>query len=804
MVKLVGLLIIIFSAFTGILLQAQTGKVNMYHKGWIDFNKNGIKDIFEDPLQPVNKRVEDLLSQMTLEEKTCQMTTLYGFGRVLKDEQPAPEWKNQIWKDGIGNIDEMLNNVAYKPEAATTFSYPYSKHAIAINAVQRWFVEETRLGIPVDFTTEGIRGLCHDRATSFPSQIGQGSTWNKQLIYKIGRITGREARVLGYTNVYAPILDVSQDPRWGRVVETYGEDPFLIGQLGKQMVLGLQEEKVVSSPKHFAVYSIPKGGRDGNARTDPKVAPREMQQMYLYPFKIAIKDAGALGVMASYNDYDGIPVIASRYFLTDILRKEWGFKGYVVSDSRAVEYVWNKHHTAPDYKDAIRQVVEAGLNIRTDFTMPEEYTIPLREVVKEGKLSISVVNQRVKEILRVKFILGLFDQPYVPDPSYADKLVRNDDAVRTSLQACRESVVLLKNDNNLLPFDKTKLKSILVTGPAATEITPFIGRYGPSNLNVISMLEGLKKIAGTGVTISYSKGCNTYDNDWPASEILPAPPEPDEQAMINEAVSKASSVDAIVICLGDNEQTVGEGRSRTSLELPGHQLDLLKALYETGKPIVVVLINGRPITINWANKYVPAILETWFPGEYGGLTVAEALFGLYNPGGKLPITFPKTVGQIPHNFPAKPGAQADEPEQEPYGSGRTSIVGQLYPFGFGLSYTTFEYSNLIIVPREEYNQGIVMVSVDIKNTGKMGGDEVVQLYLHDKASSTTQYEKILRGFERVHLEPGEVRTINFTLQPDDLAILDRNMNWTVEPGEFEVLIGSSSVDIRLKDSFLIK
>ena len=791
--------------FPGLLItnKAQIKQGIIYHKGWVDFNKNGRKDIYEDPEQPIEKRVDDLLAQMNIDEKTCQMATLYGFGRVLKDELPTPGWKTEIWKDGIGNIDEQLNGVAYHPLAVTKRSFPYSKHAEAINIIQEWFVEETRLGIPVDFTNEGIRGLCHDRATSFPSQIGIGSTWDRELVRKIGNITGREARVLGYTNVYAPILDVAQDPRWGRVVETYGEDPFLVGQLGKQMVLGLQEERVVSTCKHFAVYSIPKGGRDGNARTDPKVSPREMLQMYLYPFKIAVKDAGAMGVMASYNDYDGIPVIASSYFLTDILRNQWGFKGYVVSDSRAVEFVSEKHFVAPNYKHAISQVVNAGLNIRTDFTPPKDYILPLRDAIKDGLLSEQTINERVREILYVKFWLGLFDQPYINDPKVADETVRKEDAMQTSLRACREAMVLLKNENNILPLDKKKFNSILITGPGATETTPFISRYGPSNLKVISMLDGMKKVAYDEVAIFYAKGCNTFDDDWPECEILPDQPPIAEQSLINEAVAKADSVDAIIAFMGDNEETVGEGRSRTSLDLPGHQLDLLKALYATGKPVILVLINGRPATVNWANRYVPAILETWFPGELGGQAVAEALFGLYNPGGKLSITFPRTVGQIPHNFPVKPRAQADEPEKGLYGSGKTSIVGQLYPFGFGLSYTTFDYSDLGISPEKQTAKGDVTVNVTVMNSGKMAGDEIVQLYLHDKVSSVTQYVKLLRGFERVHLQPGEKKTLTFTLHPDNLALYDREMKWTVEPGEFDVMVGSSSQDIRLNGSFEI-
>lgn len=777
-------------------------RAEIYRSGWIDFNKNGRKDVYEDSSAPIEKRIDDLLSQMTLEEKTCQLATLYGYGRVLKDELPTPEWKNKIWKDGIGNIDEHLNSLAYHPQARSQYSYPYSKHAEAINSVQRWFIEETRLGIPVDFTNEGLHGLNHDRATAFSGQINTGSAWDKELIGRIGHIVGREAKALGYTNVYSPILDIARDPRWGRTVETYGEDPYLVSMLGKEMVKGLQDERIVSTLKHFAVYSAPKGGRDGNARTDPHITFREMQQLYLAPFRVAVRDAGALGVMSSYNDYDGVPVTASHYFLTEILREQWGFRGYVVSDSAAVEFIYRKHHVAPDYRDAVRQAIEAGLNIRTDFTPPDDYILPIRELVREGRLSMQTVDARVRDVLRVKFWLGLFDNPYV-DAQKAEQIVRTKDALETSLRASRESLVLLKNANNLLPLDKNKIKSILVTGPNAAEVNHSISRYGPSNINVISALEGIKKFVSPNIEVKYAKGCKIIDSRFPESEILPEPPDAGEQKMIDEAVALAKTTDVAVVVLGEDNDMVGEGRSRTSLDLPGHQLDLLKAIQATGKPTILILINGRPLTINWADRHVPAIIEAWFPGEFGGQAIAEVLFGAYNPGGKLSITFPKSIGQIPFNFPYKPASQADEPKRGFNGEGKAQVQGALYPFGYGLSYTTFEYSNLKILPEKQRPAGEISVSVDVRNTGHRDGDEIVQLYLSDKVSSVTVYEKQLRGFERVHLKPGEKQTVAFTLQPDDLALLDRNMNWTVEPGEFELMIGSSSQNIHLRKPFEI-
>ncbi|MBS1567407.1 MAG: glycoside hydrolase family 3 C-terminal domain-containing protein [Bacteroidetes bacterium] len=776
---------------------------NIYNKGWIDFNKNGKKDVYEDPSQPIEKRIADLIAQMTVEEKTCQMVTLYGYGRVLKDEMPTPAWKNALWKDGIANIDEELNSLPFHPEATTQYSFPFSKHAEAINTVQRWFVEETRLGIPVDFTNEGVHGLTHDRATPLPAPISIGSTWDKDLVRRAGRTEGREAKALGYTNIYAPILDLARDPRWGRVVECYGEDPFLVAELGKQMTLGIQEMGVASTLKHFAVYSVPKGGRDGNARTDPHVAPRELHELYLYPFKRVIQEAGALGVMSSYNDWDGVPVSASHYFLTELLRQQYGFRGYVVSDSKAVEFVSSKHHVAPDYKDAVRQVVEAGLNVRTDFTMPEDYVNPLRELIKEGSLSMKTIDERVADVLRVKFVLGLFDQPYVSDTKKADAEVHTKEDEELALQMNSESLVLLKNNNNILPLDLSRIKNILVTGPLADAQNYAVSRYGPSNNPVTNVLTGLKNYAGKTAHIEYSKGCDIVDATWPESEIIPTELTAEEQKSIDDAVNKAKQSDVVIAVVGEDEKRVGESLSRTGLGLPGRQLQLLQALHKTGKPIVVVLINGQPLTINWENRYMDAILEAWFPGATGGVAIAETLFGLYNPGGHLSVTFPKTTGQIEMNFPFKPASHAGQPGDGPNGYGKTAVVGPLYPFGYGLSYTSFAYSNLLVSPLKQNPQGDISVSVDVTNTGKRKGDEVVQLYVKDKVSSVIIYETQLRGFERITLAPGEKKTVHFTLHPDDLMLLDKNMNWTVEPGDFEVLLGSSSADIKASAGFSI-
>ena len=775
-------------------------KSEMYHKGWIDFNKNGIKDIYEDPAATLDARIENLLQQMTLEEKTCQMVTLYGYKRVLKDALPTPEWKQMLWKDGIGAIDEHLNGFQQwgLPPSDNENVWPASRHAWALNEIQRFFVEDTRLGIPVDFTNEGIRGVESYKATNFPTQLGLGHTWNRELIRQVGLITGREARMLGYTNVYAPILDVGRDQRWGRYEEVYGESPYLVAELGIEMVRGLQHNhQVAATAKHFAAYSNNKGAREGMARVDPQMPPREVENIHIYPFKRVIREAGLLGVMSSYNDYDGIPIQGSYYWLTTRLRKEMGFRGYVVSDSDAVGYLYTKHNTAKDMKEAVRQSVEAGLNVRCTFRSPDSFVLPLRELVKEGGLSEEVINDRVRDILRVKFLIGLFDAPYQTDLAGADDEVEKEANEAVALQASRESIVLLKNTDNTLPLNIDKIKKIAVCGPNADEEGYALTHYGPLAVEVTTVLEGIREKAQGKAEVLYTKGCNLVDAHWPESEIMEYPLTPDEQTEIDRAVANARQADVAVVVLGGGQRTCGENKSRTSLELPGHQLKLLQAVQATGKPVILILINGRPLSVNWADKFVPAILEAWYPGSKGGTAVADILFGDYNPGGKLTVTFPKTVGQIPFNFPYKPASQIDGGKNPGPDGNMSRINGALYPFGYGLSYTTFEYSDLEITPKVITPNQKATVRLKITNTGKRAGDEVVQLYTRDILSSVTTYEKNLAGFERIHLKPGESKEIVFTLDRKHLELLNADMKWTVEPGEFAIMAGASSEDIRL-------
>ncbi len=768
----------------------------IYHEGWIDFDKNGVKDPYEDPTLAVEARVADLLARMTVEEKTAQMVTLYGFGRVLKDELPTEKWATSFWKDGIGNIDEQMNgNTGWTNNLpAPHYDLPYSLHAKALNDIQRFFVEETRLGVPADMTNEGIRGLLHSKATSFPAQLGVASAFDRELVRGIGRVTGAEARALGYTNVYSPILECARDPRWGRIIESYGEDPFLVSELGVEEVRGIQEEHVVSTLKHFAVYSVPQGGRDGEARTNPQVTWRDVQTIFLAPFRRAVRDGGALGVMCSYNDYDGVPITGNHQFLTDILRTEFGFKGYVVSDSGAVEFIFRKHRVATSPADAVRQAVAAGMNIRTDFTQPEVYAKLLREDIASGALPMSVIDERVREILRVKFWLGLFDQPYVADPAAADKIVRAPASLALADRAARESIVLLKNEGGALPLQKSALKKILVAGPLANDPHAWWSRYAPQKLDFVTPFAGLAAKLGADVEVRYAEGVAVKDEHFPESDVLKEPPSEKVRAGIAAAVAAAQDVDLIIAALGKNDELCRESGGRTSLELPGYQEELLEALHATGKPVVLVLSSGRPLSVNWAVKHVPAILEMWLAPEQGGTALADVLFGDTNPSGRLPVTFPRSVGQIPINFPVHPGAQSKDPGM---------VTGPLFPFGFGLSYTKFTFANLNVSPTRTGAGSTIEVTCDVTNAGERAGDEVVQLYLRDDYSTVTTWEKELRGFARVSLAPGETKPVKFTITPEHMQLYDREGKWTIEPGGFTVFVGASSEDLRLTGKFVI-
>ena len=778
------------------LLLARTS-ADIYQNGWIDFNKNGRKDVYEDPNQPVESRARNLLGQMTVEEKTCQLVTLYGYKRILKDDLPQASWKTALWKDGVGAIDEHLNGFPYAPaqrdgkEPKQPYLWDVGEHALALQTVQKWFVEETRLGIPVDFTNEGIRGVENTIATCFPTQLGLGTTWNRGLVRRVGEITGREAWLLGYTNVYTPILDVGRDARWGRCEEVYGEDPYLVSELGAEMVRGVQSKGVASTGKHFAVYGQNKAGREGQSRTDPQVSPFDVENIHLPPWRAAAA-AGMMGVMSSYNDYSGEPVSGSSYWLTERLRNEFRFNGYIVSDSEAVEYLYDKHRVAGDINEAVRLAATAGLNVRCTFREPETYVMPLRELIRTKRLDMSIVDARVTEVLRVKFRLGLFDNPLRANPDQARQEVNSQASQSIALQAARESLVLLKNSGQRLPLKWADYASIAVIGPNANDPRYALSHYGPSGVEVSTVLGALReRFSGT---IRSALGCTHKDAGWPESEILPTPLTGPERAAIDQAVEAAKSSDLVIAVLGDMSwETVGENKSRTDLRLPGRQQILLEALQATGKPVVLIVIAGRPMSIVWADRNIDSILWSWFPGAEGGQAVCDALDGTVNPSGKLTMTFPKTVGQLPLNFPSKPSANLESGRGH-FGNpveskGWAGVQGALYPFGYGLSYTKYSYSDL----RTSKTPTGWNVTVQVKNEGDREGEEVAQLYIRPSVTSVTRYEQTLAGFQRVRLQPGQSKLVTFELTDQSFGYWAAPRKFIVPPGTYEVQVGGSCV-----------
>ena len=729
------------------------------------------------------------------------MGTIYGYKRVLKDPAPTEKWKTEVWKDGIGNIDEHCNGVRGELEYTE-----WAEHGELLNTIQRWFIEETRLGVPVDFTNEGIRGVCHSYASNFPTQIGVGATWDKELVRRIGEITGKEGKALGYSNIYSPILDVVRDPRWGRTVECYGESPYLVGELGKQQCLGIQSQGMASTIKHFATYSTPNGGRDGKARTDPQIPFRDMHQILMHPFEKVIKEAQPWGAMSSYNTYDGVPVTGSPYFLTELLRDTYGFKGYVVSDSGAVTRLEAQHKTAADWETAIVDAVKAGLNVRTNFQDTKKFVIPLRKVVAEGRISEETINQRVADVLRVKFELGLFDTPFV-DSEKAKDIIHTAENEAATLEAARKSLVLLKNDG-ILPLDPGAYKTILATGPCAADAVPMISRYGPGASPVITPLAGLENFFGDKAEILHAKGCHYFDQQFPLSDVLREDPDAEAQAAIDEALKLAEKSDLIIAYVGDTHDTVGESKTRLSLDLPGHQTLLVRELAKTGKPVIVVLMPGRAVSCNWIEQNIHGVICAWHGGEKVGQAITEALFGDYNPGGKLPITFPKSAGQIPLAIPHRNGAWGGQSKgHDPNGWGTSRVQGPLYHLGHGLSYTTFEYGELSVTPENPTADDEITITCDVTNSGDRDGDNVVQLYVKDEVGSIAPFSKMLRGFERVPLKAGETKTVTFKINPKrDLKMLDLENNWIVEPGLFTASVSESSSieDVKQTGQFTIK
>ena len=721
---------------------------------------NDTSPLYRQASAPVEKRIDDLLRQMTLEEKARQLD-LYAAAGTLEDKHTG---KDHVATDAAflpGKAQEMWGSLGV---GGIHDVYPTSLQS---NAIQNWVIAHNRLGIPALFIEEGLHGF--DTGTVFPAPINLAATWNPDLARRTGSAIAAEARSTGVGMILAPVLDLAREPRWGRIEEDFGEDPFLTGQMGLAYVQGAQgdslstDHTLVAEPKHFAGHGSPEGGTN----TSPvHMGERELRMTMLRGFEPALREGHAMGVMAAYHEIDGIPITADPFLLKKVLRDEWNFQGFVLSDLGAIRRLYDVHHVAASPKDAACMAIRSGVDMQFYDFDHAVFQKALVDCVRDGSLPEGDLDRAVRSVLRVKFELGLFDHPLV-DPTLSAKVERSQDHLALSLESARESMVLLRNEGNLLPLSRS-VGHIAVIGPNGN-----VARYGDyekeENGLHISILEGIRKL------------------------VPQAAVEFDDGKDIVAAVAKAKDADVVILTLGEWQGISGEGFDRSNLDLPGNQESLLEAVAATGKPAVLVLENGRPLTIGWAKEHIPAILEAWYPGEFGGQAVAETLFGENNPAGRLTITFPRSMGQLPdfYNFdPSRMHKYVDD-DGKP-----------LFPFGFGLSYTTFRYDHLTAQAPSRGSKADVAITVDVTNTGEREGDEVAQLYLREDVSSVETPDRSLKGFSRIHLRPHETKTVTFRVPQDQLAVWNEEGKWVVEPGNFTVWAGGSS-ETPLSSKFLL-
>ncbi|MBP7402958.1 MAG: glycoside hydrolase family 3 C-terminal domain-containing protein [Clostridia bacterium] len=761
--------------------------------------------LYKDASRPVAERVDNLMSRMTLEEKVAQLTSVWVY-EILRDFRFNEDKAAPLLKIGMGQITRLGGASNLLPSAA----------ARTANDIQRFLVEKTRLGIPAIIHEEACSGYLTRAANVFPQAIGVGASFEPVLAEEMGAVIRSQMMALGARQALAPLLDITRDPRWGRTEETYGEDRYLTAQMGMAYIRGLQndrlEDGILATGKHFVGYGASEGGMNWAPVHLPQ---RELLETYLYPFEAAVREAGLRSIMPGYHEIDGIPCHTNRWLLQDVLRGQWGFQGLVVSDYFAINMIHDYHGAAADKDDAARMALEAGVDVELPST--DCYAAPLVDAVRQGQADPALVDTSVRRVLEMKFRLGLFESPYV-DETVAEARFNTAGNRAYSRRVAEKSMVLLKN-NGVLPLSR-KLRRIAVIGPNADSVRNMLGDYTyPSHIEsqldqitdnfagtavpedrvsveeampaMDTILEGLRRaVAGAGAELVYAKGC----------DVIPAPGQSAEEARAGfaEAVEAVRSADVAVVVLGDKaglitDCTSGEARDCASLELPGEQRALLRAVHATGKPVVLVLVTGRPYNLVWEDANVDAILEAWFPGEEGAAAVAGVLFGDVNPGGKLPITFPRSAGQLPVYYGHRPSGGRSNWKIDYV----DESVRPLYPFGHGLSYTSFEYDALCL-PAEAPVDGAFEVAFTVANTGAVAGEEVVQLYLHDMLSDVTRPVQELTGFKRVALAPGETRRISFTVSADQLGFFDRAMRFVVEPGDLEVMVGASSADIRLR------
>ena len=753
---------------------------------------------YQNPQLSVEERVNDLIQRMTLEEKVGQLrcTLAWNYYTIKgKEVVPSESFKQDIAEGHIGMLwgtyradpwtQKSLEN-GLNPELA----------AKAGNALQKYVIENTRLGIPMFLAEEAPHGHMAIGTTVFPTGFGMAATWNPSLIERVGEVIGQEIRLQGGHISYGPVLDLAREPRWSRVEETMGEDPVLAGELGSAMVKGLgggdlsKPWSTIATLKHFIGYGTTEGGQNGGITV---AGSRELRESFLPPFKKAI-DAGALSVMTSYNSLDGIPSTASKALLTDLLRNEWGFRGFVVSDLYSVDGIFGTHRVARNKQEAGVMALKAGV----DADLGALAFAPLVDAVKKGLVSEKEINHALANILRLKFEMGLFENPYV-DVEKAQKQVRSDSNKNVALVTAREVITLLKNDGNTLPLSKQT--KVLVCGPNADNVYNMLGDYTSpqEDGNVKTILSGIRTKL-PAAQVEYVKGCAVRDTS---------------ESNISAAVEAARRADVIIVAVGGSsardfktsytetgaavtdsktisDMDCGEGFDRATLTPLGHQMELLKALKATGKPLVVIYIEGRPMDKSWAAQNADALLTAYYPGQEGGTAIADVLFGDYNPAGRLPVSVPANIGQLPVYYNKKPPMPHDYVEMS---------ARPLYPFGYGLSYTTFKYDNLQV---KKQDPTTFEVNLKVTNTGQYDGDEVVQLYLHDEFASTAQPLKQLKKFQRIFIPKGETRDITFTLEAEDLSIINADMKCVVEPGDFTIMIGSSSDNILLQETITVE
>ena len=743
---------------------------------------------YRDSKLPVEQRVADLLSRMTLEEKIAQLEGAWENKQFFHDPQELfvdesgkflPERAAALMKNGLGEISRPSEN--RDPRAMAEYT----------NTVQKWLRDNTRLGIPVIFHDECLHGHVAPKATSYPQAIALASTWDPSLLHEVFAATAAEARARGVQQCLAPVLDLARDPRWGRTEETYGEDPYLVSRLGVAAITGYQgtgpgidKAHVMATAKHFAVHGQPEGGTNVGPAN---YSERTIREYWLKPFEAAVKEAHVATVIPSYNEIDGIPSHSNKHLLLDILRHEWGFQGLITSDYFGPTELRTVHHIVATEDEAGRLAFESGVDVELPFNQAYGSLI---DQVKAGKVAEAAVDRSVSRVLKAKFMAGLFDDPYV-SADYAEKITNNAEHQQLALKAAHEAIILLKNQDNLLPLAKNKYKRIAVIGPNAAEL--HLGGYSNQPGRGVSVLQAIKTKAGSSAEVLYALGCKITESnpDWDADKVVVGDPALNAKR-IDEAAKVAAAADVVILALGGNEQTsreawaVNHPGDRDNLDLLGNQDDLVKAVLATGKPTIVFLQHGRPNSINFIAEHVPAILDGWYLGQEGGTAVADVLFGDYNPAGRLPITVPRSTGQLPDYYYQKPSAK-----REYLGS----TVLPLFPFGWGLSYSTFKYANVRATPDSIGPQGRTTVSVDVTNSGAVRGDEVVQLYIRDDISSVTRPVKELRGFGRITLNAGETKTVEFTLGPDELSFLNRGMHRVVEPGTFTIMVGGNSIDL---------